>query len=184
MAFDQPSLKWWVHQASQRSRLIDIRSAPFNLADIGRTNLALQRLTTNHGERTYLMRVEAHIQGSSLFTYISRETEPWPLKIRNATNLKLTYQQVVSSLRSPLVCNSAEYRQDDDGTKQKHSVYEVGPKGEADYTWDIPTAGNKRLQISCDGVPLPKNIDMMAIGIQPPMKVSVSHHLRSRSAIS
>ncbi|WP_348253387.1 hypothetical protein, partial [Salmonella enterica] len=59
MAFDQPSLKW---------------SAPFNLADIGRTNLALQRMTANHGERTYLMRVEAHIQGSSIFTYISRET--------------------------------------------------------------------------------------------------------------
>ena len=73
-----------------------VRSAPFNLADIGRTNLALQRMTTNHGERTYLMRVEAHIQGSSIFTYISRETEPWPLKIRNDTNLKLSYQQVVS----------------------------------------------------------------------------------------
>lgn len=52
-------------------------------------------MTTSHGDKTYLMRIEAHIQGSSIFTYISRETEPWPLKIRNETNLKLTYQQTV-----------------------------------------------------------------------------------------
>lgn len=93
MAFDQPSLKWWVATSERHA---DARSAPFNLADIGRTNLALQRMTANHGERTYLMRVEAHIQGSSIFVYISRETEPWPLKIRNETSLKLGYQQVVS----------------------------------------------------------------------------------------
>lgn len=41
------------------------------------------------------MRIEAHIQGSSIFTYIARETDPWPLRIRNETNLKLTYQQTV-----------------------------------------------------------------------------------------
>jgi vacuolar protein sorting-associated protein 13A/C len=74
------------------------RSAPFNLADIGRTNLILNRQTTSHGEKQYLMRVEAHIQGSSIWTYISRELDPWPIKIRNDTNLKLSYQQVVSHI--------------------------------------------------------------------------------------
>jgi vacuolar protein sorting-associated protein 13A/C len=64
--------------------------------------------------------------------------------------------------------------QDDDGSKQKHPLRELQPKGEADYAWDYPTAGNKRLQLACDGVPLPRNIDMMAIGIQPPIKVAVS----------
>ena len=68
--------------------------------------------------------------------------------------------------------------QDDDGSKQNHPLRELRPKGEADYAWDYPTAGNKRLQLACDGVPLPRNIDMMAIGIQPPIKVAVRHSRR------
>jgi hypothetical protein len=64
--------------------------------------------------------------------------------------------------------------QDEDGLKQRYPVREVGPRCEADYAWDYPTAHSKRIQLSCDGVPMPRNIDIMAIGIQPPMKVSVS----------
>ena len=71
------------------------RSAPFNIADIGRTHLVLQR-QTGRGAKVYLMKGETHIQGSSIFLYISRETEPWPLRLRNDTNLNITYQQAVS----------------------------------------------------------------------------------------
>ena len=46
--------------------------------------------------------------------------------------------------------------------------------GKADYAWDYPDAQFKRLRLMIDGVPLPKTIDMMAIGIQPPIKIPVS----------
>jgi hypothetical protein len=68
--------------------------------------------------------------------------------------------------------------QDDDESKQRYPHRDVGPRCDADYAWDYPTAPSKRLQFSCDGVPLPRNIDIMAIGIQPPMKVSVSLAIR------
>jgi len=55
----------------------------------------LQRQTAR-GSKNYLIKVETHIEGSSIFLYISRETEPWPLKLRNDTNLKFTFQQAVS----------------------------------------------------------------------------------------
>lgn len=81
MAFDGPdaTLQW---------------SAPFNINDIGRINLTLQR-ETSRGMKTYLMRVETHIEGSSIFLFVSRETEPWPIKLRNETQRPFKFKQAV-----------------------------------------------------------------------------------------
>ena len=96
MAFDEPNLRWFaIPQPGEKSTDPLDRSAPFNIADIGHTNLTLQRQSTR-GPKSYLMRVETHIQGSSIFLFISRETEPWPLRLKNDTNLTFTFQQVVS----------------------------------------------------------------------------------------
>ena len=62
--------------------------------DIGRSHVVLHRQASD-GLRKYLVRIETHIQGPSLFIYVSREKEPWPLKIRNDTGLPLTFQQTV-----------------------------------------------------------------------------------------
>lgn len=43
------------------------------------------------------MRVETHIEGSSIFLYISRETDPWPIRIKNDTNMHFEFQQAVSA---------------------------------------------------------------------------------------
>jgi vacuolar protein sorting-associated protein 13A/C len=51
---------------------------------------------TSRGSKTYLMRVETHIEGSSIFLYISRETDPWPIRIKNDTNMQFEFQQAVS----------------------------------------------------------------------------------------
>jgi vacuolar protein sorting-associated protein 13A/C len=52
-------------------------------------------------------------------------------------------------------------------------VFELPAKTTTDYAWDYPIAENKRIRFMLDGVPLPRPVDMMAIGIQPPMKVPV-----------
>ncbi|WWD17860.1 hypothetical protein CI109_102304 [Kwoniella shandongensis] len=144
IAFDEPNLKW---------------SAPFNMADIGRTNLTLQR-QSSRGTKTYLIRVETHIEGSSIFIYVSRDTDTWPLKLRNDTGLSLKYQQT-----------------DDDVTSQQRPLRSLPARATEDYAWDWPTADNKRIRLfvdpgqGADPVPLPNTVDMMAIGIQTPMKV-------------
>ena len=139
MTMDEPDLKW---------------TAPFNIADIGRTNLTLDR-QTNRGSKTYLMRVETHIEGSTIWLYISRETEPWPLKFENQTGIKITFQQT-----------------DGESGRETSHVRDIAPHSTVDYAWDYPDARNKRIRLMIDGVPLPKAIDMMAIGIQPPVKVT------------
>jgi vacuolar protein sorting-associated protein 13A/C len=63
--------------------------------DIGRSHVVLHRQASD-GPRKYLVRVETHIQGASLFVYISREKEPWPIRIRNDTALPLSFQQTVN----------------------------------------------------------------------------------------
>ena len=74
----------------------DLRwTAPFSICDIGRTNLTLDR-ETSRGSRNYLIRIETHIEGSTIFLYISRETEPWPLRLENETGIRFTFQQTVS----------------------------------------------------------------------------------------
>lgn len=83
---------WLVHHRPAAPHTF--RSAPFNIADIGRTHLALHR-GVGRGSKTYLIRIETHILGSSVFMYISRETEPWPLRLRNDTSTRFTFQQVV-----------------------------------------------------------------------------------------
>ena len=81
VAMDDHDMKW---------------TAPFSMSDIGRTNLVIER-QTNRGPKTYLLRVETHLEGSTVFTYVSRETEPWPLRLENQTNVTFTFQQAVSS---------------------------------------------------------------------------------------
>ena len=39
--------------------------------------------------------MEPHLLDPSMFVYLSRETEPWPLKLRNDTILPLKFYQVV-----------------------------------------------------------------------------------------
>ncbi|KAK8865949.1 hypothetical protein IAR55_001098 [Kwoniella newhampshirensis] len=144
IAFDEPNLKW---------------SAPFNMADIGRTNLTLQR-QSSRGIKAYLIRIETHIEGSSIFIFVSRDTDTWPLRLRNDTGLSLKFQQT-----------------DDDVTSQQRPLRSLPARATEDYAWDWPTAENKRIRLYVDPgqgaepVPLPNTVDMMAIGIQTPMKI-------------
>ena len=51
---------------------------------------------------------------------------------------------------------------------------DINPHSSVDYAWDYPDNRSKRIRLLLEGVPLPQTIDMMAIGVQPPVKVAVS----------
>lgn len=134
-------------------------SAPFNMNDIGRTNVTLTR-QSSRGPKTYLMRVETHIEGSSIFMIISRETDPYPIKLRNTTSLPFKFKQ--------------RYNPDDGGDSKVFVERDLNPGETVDYTWDWPTASEKRIVLSTGNLVLPRPIDIMAIGVQPPIKIPVS----------
>ncbi|KAL1410608.1 Vacuolar protein sorting-associated protein 13 [Vanrija albida] len=141
LAFDGPNSTW---------------SAPFNIADIGTIHVTMER-QTSRGPRTYLMRVETHLDGSSVFIFISRETEPWPIKLRNETNIPFKFKQ----MQSP----------EDGGDSQTYVLRDLKPDSEVDYTWDWPVSRNKRLQLYRGQTLIPRPIDVMAIGVQTPLKI-------------
>lgn len=131
-------------------------SAPFNINDLGRTDLRLLR-DTSRGEKEYLVRNETHMEGSSLFLMLSREKDPWPIKLRNDTEIKFTFKQA----RGP----------EDGGDPNAFVERELKPHETVEYTWDWPTAQEKRILLSTGGMVLQRPFDIMAIGVQPPIKV-------------
>lgn len=140
-------------------------SAPFNVNEIGRSNLRLTRQGRN-GTKTYLARIETHMEGSSLFLYMQRETDPWPIRLRNDTELPFMFKQA---------------QHPDDNTDASVFVeHKLAPHETVEYTWDWPTSPKKLLLLATGGVVLPSPIDVMAIGVQPPIKIPVSFKLRTQ----
>lgn len=155
VAFDEGNLRWYVSSHTLDIQMAEPnRSSPFNIGDIGRTNITLQR-QTSRGLRTYLLRIETHILGSSIFLYVSRESEPWPLKLQNDTATSFAFQQIGDDSLSDDQCPRRD----------------LPAHGTIEYTWDYPTAANKRIRLFVDGVALDRPIDMMEIGAQPPAKI-------------
>jgi hypothetical protein len=87
------------------------RSAPFSGKELDRTHIRLDR-KGQRGTKTYLMKIEAHIEGASMFIHIARESGPWPLQLRNETDLDLDYRQkvFVSCLVRPSLTPRPNYR--------------------------------------------------------------------------
>lgn len=131
-------------------------SAPFNINDIGRTDLRLTR-QTSRGTKTYLARIETHMEGSCLFLFMQGEKDPWPIRLRNDTDLPFMFKQA---------------QQPEDAADSKVFVErELPPHQAVDYTWDWPTSKEKRILLATEGIVLPRPIDVMAIGVQPPIKI-------------
>ena len=139
-------------------------STQFNLTDIGRTDLVLPGVQSN---KRCLMRVETHIEGATVFVFLSKESGSWPLKLKNDTQHRFTFQQV--DFEGPRdVCRPV--------TLEAHDV--------AEYAWDQPTASNKRIKLMLNGMPVGRPIDMMAIGVQLPAKVRLDPNSQRHITLS
>lgn len=75
--------------------MLGFRSAPFNIADIGRVHVTLNR-TNGQKSQKELVRVEVVIEGPVIFIQFSKETEPWPFRIQNETDTEIAFCQSVS----------------------------------------------------------------------------------------
>ena len=77
--------------------VLSLRSAPFNINDIGRVHITLDR-PAREGRKAHreLVRVEVNIEGPIIFIQFSKETEPWPFRIQNDTDFELDFCQTVS----------------------------------------------------------------------------------------
>lgn len=163
-----------------------LRSAPFNITEIGRVHVTLPRKNPTPGQsKSQLVRIEIIIEGPALFVHLSEETDPWPFKIQNETDEDFQFGQtvrVILPLAALQVPGADEPRrrlsfllQDvktiegvSDGPRKTRTLHTVHPFASANYTWELPAETNKRLKIIANG--RERLVDVMEIGVLAPFR--------------
>ncbi|CCL98963.1 uncharacterized protein FIBRA_00971 [Fibroporia radiculosa] len=139
-------------------------SAPINMEDIGTVHFRLQG--TGESSRTYLMRADVKMEGSTIFVFIAQATEGSPFIIENDSDYTFSF------------CQSDPTRPDSEPSN-KMPTYSIPSKSNADYVWDYPAAREKKLTLAINGSR--RAIDIMEIGDLIPYKFSVRQTVRAVS---
>lgn len=142
----------------QLQELEDNWSSPFDIQEIGKTYLKVDK-----GDKTtpYLVRISIHIQDSTIFITFN-EDEDWPYYIVNKSSVDINFRQEELQLD--------EY---DLKSSQKHAfreprLFTLHPGDRLQYSWDIPVAKEKRLELLVGN--RHRSINFQAIGAQVPFR--------------
>ncbi|KWU46731.1 hypothetical protein RHOSPDRAFT_14825 [Rhodotorula sp. JG-1b] len=130
-------------------------SAPFKLQNIGQTYV---RLLTKSGEER-LARVDALLDGPSIFIRIDPETGAWPFLLRNDSSQAIEFWQAEKSETSE--------RQ---GAPRRHYQLQAGAKQA--YAWDFPAEDGRQLMVAAGG--RERLVNPLEIGALVPFKFSVN----------
>ena len=135
-------------------------SAPFNIANVGRTHVKLAR----QGQRQQLIRIDTILEDATLFLHISIETKHWPFSIRNESNTEFLFYQANPNL--------GEDEEEDKGSGWKPIRYRLPPRSVMPYAWDYPAAKNKELVLTAAGreryIKLAEIGNLLPIRLPPP----------------
>jgi vacuolar protein sorting-associated protein 13A/C len=149
------SVRWLCLQVQE---LHDNWSAPFDIHEIGKTYVKVDK-----GDKTipHLVRVSVHIKDSTIFVTFNQDEE-WPYYIVNKSSVDVHFRQEPIDL--------GDYDLKD---KQKKSFPEprrftLAPNERLKYSWDIPIAKEKRLELSVGN--RHRSINFQAIGAQLPFR--------------
>ena len=136
-------------------------SAPFNIADVGRTHLKIYKQSRGY----ILLKIDILLEGATLYIHVGQEERNWPYSIRNFTQFDFLFYQV-----NPYV--------DDQGLElPSHSPftpikYKIPAKSVMSYAWDYPAAPVKEIMIESGGKE--RRVQLAEIGNLPPMKIPSS----------
>lgn len=128
-------------------------SAPFKLQNIGQTYV---RLLTRSGEER-LARVDALLDGPSIFIRIDPETGAWPFLLRNDSSHAIEFWQAEKT--------ETAQRQ---SAPRRHYQLQAGAKQA--YAWDFPAEDGRQLMIAAGG--RERLVNPLEIGALVPFKFS------------
>lgn len=138
--------------------LHDNWSLPFDIHEIGKTYVKVEK-----GDKTipHLVRVSVHIKDSTIFVTFSEDDE-WPYYIINKSSVDVHFRQ------EPIDLDDYDLKE-----KQRKSFPEPRrftlPPGESlKYSWDIPIAKEKRLELRVGN--RRRSVNFQAIGTQVPFR--------------
>ena len=138
----------------------DIRSAPFNIQDIGTVHV---RLESADESTSVLMRVTTILQNATVFIVLSKEApDAWPYQIVNQTDEDMTFYQ-----EDPIVILRDDYT---DNRMRNHRTrrYRLPAHQSVPYSWDMPAVKDKKLILNIGG--RERSINMQEIGSQLPFR--------------
>lgn len=98
-------------------------SNPFNIQDIGRVYLKVQK----QGEHQQLIKVEILLEGATIFLHISHDTH-WPFEIRNESATDFIYYQ------------GNPYPEEESNVGYHPERYRIPARCSMPYAWDYPAA--------------------------------------------
>lgn len=133
-------------------------SAPFNIQEIGKTFVKVDK---GDGTIPYLVRVSVHIKESTIFITFNEDNE-WPYYIVNKSGITVHFKQ-----------ENIRFEEYDLKEKQKKAFQEprlftLAPGERLKYSWDIPVAKEKRLELHAGE--RRRAINFQAIGAQIPFR--------------
>ncbi|KAI8144971.1 hypothetical protein BJV82DRAFT_536853 [Fennellomyces sp. T-0311] len=161
-------IRWLCLSRSQGNSLW---SAPFDLQQIGDTHIKLE---VEDEARPLLVRISVVIKDAAIFVFLEPE-ESWPYLIINLSSVPVTFSQNHSSLD--------EYKLKDKQKKllpQPHQ-FSLGPHDRMEYSWCIPVAHEKRIELEVYGKK--RDINFQAIGTQMPLRYKVPHDQNRSSSV-
>lgn len=133
-------------------------SSPFDIQEIGKTYVKVDK-----GDNTipYLVRVTVNIKDSTIFITFN-EDHKWPYYIVNRSRMEVRFRQENIDFE--------EYGLKDKQKKafQEPRTFTLPPEGTFKYSWDIPVAKEKRLELLVGN--RHRSINFQAIGAQVPFR--------------
>ncbi|KAI8639786.1 hypothetical protein BD408DRAFT_476983 [Parasitella parasitica] len=133
-------------------------SAPFDIQEIGKTYVKVDK-----GDNTipYLVRVSVHIRDSTIFITLNEDNK-WPYYIVNGSKMEVHFKQENIDFE--------DYNLKDKQKKafQEPRTFTLPPGGTFRYSWDIPVAKEKRLELLVGN--RHRSINFQAIGAQVPFR--------------
>ncbi|RCH95152.1 hypothetical protein CU098_002571, partial [Rhizopus stolonifer] len=138
--------------------LQDHWSSPFDIHEIGKIFVKLDK---GNGTIPYLIRVSTHIKESSIYITFSQD-EDWPYYIVNKSSVDIRFRQEN--------IHPEDYDLKDRQKKafQEPRLFTLSPGEKHKYSWDIPIAKEKRLELLVGN--RHRSINFQAIGAQVPFR--------------
>ncbi|KAI9272903.1 hypothetical protein BDA99DRAFT_569176 [Phascolomyces articulosus] len=149
-----------------------IWSSPFDIQQIGDTHIKLE---VDGENRPILVRVSVVLEGAAIFVFLEPE-ENWPYLIINMSSVPVTFSQTDTSLD--------EYKLKDRQRKALPPAREfsLGPHDRMDYSWCMPVAHDKRIQLDVFGKK--RDVNFQAIGTQMPIRYKRQAHQHRSGSIT
>ncbi|CEP17102.1 hypothetical protein [Parasitella parasitica] len=133
-------------------------SAPFDIQEIGKTYVKVDK-----GDESipYLVRISVHIRDSTIFITLNEDNK-WPYYIVNGSRMEVQFRQENIDFE--------DYNLKDKQKKafQEPRTFTLPPGGTFRYSWDIPVAKEKRLELLVGN--RHRSINFQAIGAQVPFR--------------